>query len=217
MNQLTVDQVLTTTRTVRRRLDLSRPVDIGLVKECLEIALQAPTGSNKQDWHWIVISDPEVKAAIGEYYRRGFEEYYAAHPVVSRPPSGDADRDLVRGRMVHNRGNAAYLAERIGQVPVLVVACLQLESGRLPEGNQATVWSSLLPAVWSYMLAARERGLGTALTCAHLDYEEEVAALLGLPPTVRQGALIPTAYYTGDAFAPARREPLEKVLHLDRW
>jgi nitroreductase len=105
----------------------------------------------------------------------------------------------------------------MGDVPVLVIPCLRLTSGPLPQGNQADIWGSLLPAVWNYMLAARARGLGSAWTTLHLEYEAAVARIIELPDEVRQGALIPTAYYTGTSFRPAARIPLDKVLHLNRW
>ncbi|GAA5078666.1 nitroreductase [Thermocatellispora tengchongensis] len=208
------DELLTTTRSVRKRLDLTRPVPLELVRECLEIALQAPSGSNRQGWHWIVVTDAEIRARIGEYYRRSFEAYQRSRPPAEELYPGDRDRIEVQHRVSES---AAYLGERMGQVPVLVLPCLRVPGGELPEGNQAGLWGSLLPAAWSYMLAARARGLGTAWTSLHLVYEREVAELLGLPQDVRQGALIPTAYYTGDTFRPAHRAPLAEVLHLDTW
>ena len=208
------DELLTTTRAVRKRLDLDRPVPIELVRECLEIALQAPSGSNRQNWEWIVVTDPEVKAKIGDYYRRSFEVYAASKTPAGELYKDDPDRVEVQRRV---GDSAAYLAERMGEVPVLVIPALRVEGGRTPEGNQAGLWGSLLPAAWSYCLAARARGLGTAWTSLHLVYEREIAEVLGLPSDVRQGALIPTAYYTGDTFKPAPREPLDKVLHIDRW
>ncbi|MGH3382451.1 MAG: nitroreductase family protein [Actinoallomurus sp.] len=209
---MTPDELLTTTRTVRKRLDLTRPVPLSLVRECLEIALQAPSGGNRQHWHWIVLTDPDVRATVGELYTRSIRDYLAS----SRSPAGLATDDPERARTQRRvEDGAAYLAEHIAEVPVLVIPCLRLS--RPPEGNQAMVWGSLLPAAWSYMLAARARGLGTAWTSGHLVYEREVAALLGLPDDVHQGALIPTAYYTGETFRPAPRQPLEESLHLDRW
>ena len=208
------DELLTTTRTVRKRLDLDRPVPLELVRECLEIALQAPSGSNRQGWQWIVVTDPETRAAIGEYYRRSFASYAQAGGTAATLYKDDPERAEVQRRV---GDSATYLAERMGDVPVLVIPCLRLDGGRLPNGNQAGLWGSLLPAAWNYALAARARGLGTAWTSLHLVYENEVAELLGLPDDVRQGALIPTAYYTGDTFRPAPRVPLDEVLHLDRW
>jgi nitroreductase len=208
------DELLTTTRTVRRRLDLTRPVPVSLVRECLEIALQAPSGSNRQGWHWMVVTDPEIRAGVGEVYRRAVEAYLASEGSAARLFREDPARAPVQRRVGES---VAYLGDRMGQVPVLVIPCLRLSSPRLPEGNQAGLWGSLLPAAWSYMLAARARELGTAWTTLHLTYEREVADLLGLPPDVRQGALIPTAYYTGRTFRPAARVALDDVLHVDRW
>jgi nitroreductase len=221
---LTPDELLTTTRAVRRRLDLTRPVPLQLVREALEIALQAPSGSNRQHWEWIVVTDPERRAALGDYYRQGWSEYRASPSWAGGSNSGgsagsdgsgeEAPEDRVRARI---GDSSTYLAEHMGDVPVLVLPCLRLAAGALPPGNQAGVWGSLLPAVWSYCLAARARGLGTAWTTLHLAREAEVAELLGLPDGVAQGALIPTAYYTGDTFRPAARNPLDEVLHLNRW
>ncbi|MGI8335674.1 nitroreductase family protein [Actinomadura scrupuli] len=214
MSDLTVDELLTTTRSVRLRLDLSRPVPLELVKECLEVALQAPSGSNIQNWRWIVVTDPELRAAVGEVYRRACERYLASDHAVGKLFADDVARSEVQ-RRVHD--STAHLAERMGQVPVQVIGCVELPTAELPQGNQAGLWGSLLPAAWSYMLAARARGLGTAWTTLHLMYEEEVAGLLGLPANVRQGVLIPTAYYTGTGFRPAARQPLEEVMHLNGW
>lgn len=212
--QLPPDELLTTTRSVRKRLDLARPVPQQLIRECLEIALQAPSGSNRQSWHWVVVTDAGVRAAIGDVYRRAVEVYLASEGAASKLFADDPARAAVQERV---GDSVAYLGRHMGQVPVLLVPCLELSDGRLPAGNQAGLWGSLLPAVWSYMLAARARGLGTAWTTLHLMYEGELAALLGLPDDVRQGALIPTAYYTGTGFRPANRQPLDDVLHFDRW
>jgi nitroreductase len=214
MSDLTVDELLTTTRTVRRRLDLTRPVPLELVKECLQIALQAPSGSNTQRWQWIVVTDPDLRAAVGEVYRRACADYLKSDSAAGKLFADDAERSKVQQR-VHD--SAAYLADRMGQVPVQVIGCLELPSEELPAGNQAGMWGSALPAAWSYMLAARARGLGTAWTTLHLVYEQEVARLLDLPGNVRQAVLIPTAYYTGTDFKPAPREPLENVLHINGW
>ncbi len=209
---LSPDELLTTTRSVRRRLDLTRPVPMELVRECLEIALQAPSGSNRQGWQWIVIVDPDVRAAVGDFYRRAFVEYAAAGAANATRYAGDPARQATQQRV---SDSAAWLGDRMGEVPVLVLACCTADA--LPAGNQAGLWGSLLPAAWSYLLAARARGLGGSWTTLHLRYEAEVAQLLGLPDDIRQGVLIPTAYYTGDTFRPAPRAPLDTVLHVDRW
>ncbi|MGP3913460.1 nitroreductase family protein [Nonomuraea sp. 10N515B] len=211
---MTPDELLTTTRSVRKRLDLTRPVPLDLVRECLEIALQAPTGGNRQGWHWIVVTDPELRKQIGDYYGRSFRAYYESGASAGSLFQYDPERAATQRRVA---GSSVHLGEHMGDVPVLVIGCITLPGGGLPEGNQAGLWGSLLPAAWSYMLAARARGLGTAWTTLHLAYESEIAGLLGIPADVRQGVLLPTAYYTGDTFRPAPRRPLDEVLHLDRW
>jgi nitroreductase len=204
---VTPEELLTTTRTVRKRLDLDRPVPIELVERALTIALQAPSGSNRQQWQWLVITDSGQRAAIGDLYRRACRAYFDS------PASVSAD-DPAQQRI---RSSSEHLAEHMGDVPVLVIPCIQTDLDELPAGNQAGLWASLLPATWSYMLAARDFGLGTAWTTLHLKYEKEAAEILGLPARVHQGALIPTAYYTGETFKPASRRPLDDVLHRDRW
>ncbi|MEV1144064.1 nitroreductase family protein [Micromonospora sp. NPDC049799] len=212
---LSPDELLTTTRTVRRRLDLTRPVPMELVRECLEIALQAPSGSNRQGWQWVVVTDAAKRAAIGHLYQRAVHGYLASEGSAARLFAGDPERAEVQRRVGES---VAWLGDRMGEVPVLLIPCLQVHGGgELPAGNQAGLWGSVLPAAWSYMLAARARGLGTAWTTLHLAYEAEVAELLGLPADVRQAALIPTAYYTGEGFRPAKRQPLDEVLHVDTW
>lgn len=214
MIDLTPDQLLTTTRSVRKRLDLTRPVPLDIVRECLEIALQAPSGSNRQGWQWIVVTDAAKREAIGAYYRAAVEAYNASAGAAGKLFATDSTRASVQTKV---GDSVAYLGEHLGEVPVLVLGCLSTAAEKLPEGNQAGLWGSLLPAAWSYMLAARTRGLGTAWTTLHLAYEREISELLGIPPTVHQGVLIPTAYYTGDSFRPAPRQPLADVLHLESW
>jgi nitroreductase len=205
------DELLTTTRSVRKRLDLTRPVPLELVRECLEVALQAPTGGNQQGWHWVVITDPALRGAVGEYYKRSYDAYRGSR----RTPAGETARQETLLRVI---SSSDHLADHMGEIPVLVLACIKAVA-ELPAENQAGLWGSLLPAAWSYQLAARARarGLGTAWTTLHLRYEREVGELLGIPPHVRQGVLLPTAYYTGETFRPAPREPLDRVLHVDRW
>jgi nitroreductase len=208
---LSPDELLSTTRSVRKRLDLDRPVPLALVRESLEVALQAPTGSNAQGWHWMVVTDAELRRRIGDYYRRSYERYRGARET--RNAQLAPERQAAQARVA---SSADHLAETMGDVPVHVIACIAA-SEDLPAGNQAGLWGSLLPAAWSYQLAARARGLGSAWTTLHLACEKEISELLGIPSHVRQGVLLPTAYYTGETFKPAPREPLDTVLHLDRW
>ncbi|WP_326567729.1 nitroreductase family protein [Amycolatopsis rhabdoformis] len=211
---MTPEELLTTTRAVRKRLDLSRPVPSELIEKALTIALQAPSGSNREHWHWVVVTDPDQRAAIGSLYRRATHEYMASSGFAGKLYADDPSRAAVQHRV---GSSVSYLADRMGEVPVLLIPCLETSSAELPAGNQAGMWASLLPAVWNYMLAARSLGLGTAWTTLHLAYEEEAAEVLGLPENVHQAALIPTAYYTGETFKPAVRQPLASVLHVDRW
>ncbi|MGW2645887.1 nitroreductase family protein [Streptomyces sp. NPDC001393] len=204
---LSCTELLTTTRSVRRGLDLDRVVDPELVKDCLRIALQAPNGHNRQNWRWILLTDPRIRADVAEVYRAAFYDRNA--DALQRPADlPGATRSVLTA--------ARALADRLHRVPVLVLPCLEVAGG-LSEGNQAGLWASLLPAAWSYALAARSRGLVTAWTAVHLDREQEIADLLGLPPTVRQGALLPTAYPVRDTFRPGPRLPLEQVLHHNGW
>jgi nitroreductase len=209
---LSPDELLTTTRSVRKRLDLTRPVPLELVRECLTVALQAPSGSNRQSWHWVVVTDEQQRAALGELYRRAVEKYLESPGSAGKLFADDPGRAATQQRV---GDSVAHLGRTMGQVPVHVIPCIR--AGELPAGNQAGLWGSLLPAAWSYMLAARARGLGTAWTTLHLTYEQEAADVLGLPADIRQGALIPTAYSIGTEFKRARRQPLDEVLHLDRW
>lgn len=202
---LTPDELLTTTRSVRKRLDLERPVPLEVVTEALEVALQAPSGSNSQTWHWIVLTDPEIKAKVAEFYARS----YATYSTLKDPDSFDDTARRVAS-------SAQYLADTMGQVPVLVIGAI-FTGGPLPEGNQAGVWGSLLPGAWSLSLALRARGLGSAWTTLHLAFEKEIAELLGIPPTVHQGVLLPVAYTKGTDFKPAGRKDLDAILHVNGW
>ena len=213
------DQLLTTTRAVRKRLDFERPVDLALVKECLEIALQAPTGSNAQGWHFLVVTDAGKRRALAELYRKAWEVYrtlpVAAHHVHADDPSMTA----VQARVV---ASAQHLADNLERVPVHVIPCVAGRVEAVPPPlavlAQASAYGSILPAVWSFMLAARARGLGTSWTTLHLWHEPEAAALLGIPDDVTQCALIPVAHVKGrPEFRPGPRKPLDGVLHLDRW
>lgn len=210
---LAPDELLSTTRSVRKRLDLDRPVPLELIRESLEIAVQAPSGSNTQGWHWMVVTDPELRAAIGGYYADSFGRYRSSPEYAGRAAGRTPERQAVQERVT---SSAEYLAEHMGRVPVHVIACITA-SEDLPASNQAGLWGSLLPAAWSFQIAARARGLGSAWTTLHLRYEKEISALLGIPAHVRQGVLLPTAYFTGETFRPAKRDPLDTVLHLDRW
>lgn len=208
------DHILTTTRSVRKRLDFSRPVERSVIEECLRIALQAPTGSNAQGWHFVVITDAAKRKAIADMYRTNFEAY-ANRPAEEQPQYAADDPRAAQQERV--RSSAVYLAEHMHECPVFIIPCLQGRPDRWPAGAQAGYWGSILPAAWSLMLALRSRGLGTAWTTIHLGSEKQAAELLGIPEDVTQAALFPVAYFKGEDFKPASRLPLERVLHWDRW
>lgn len=212
---LTIDDVLATTRSVRRRLDLSRPVEREVIEECLALAQQAPTPSNMQNWQFLVVTDPGTRAALGDLYRRGFEIYKTLPVAATNLPFDDPARRATQQRVMDS---IAYLAEHVHEVPVHVIACISPRTDEQPPVMHSALWGSIAPAAWSFVLAARARGLGTCWTCFHLMFEEEAAAILGIPyAEVMQAALIPVAYTMGTDFQPAPRDPLTAMVRWERW
>ena len=212
---LTPDQLLTTTRSVRKRLDFSRPVEPEIIRECLEIALQAPNGGNRQPWSFVVVTDGAKRQALGDIYRRGWALYKGLPVNAPDRLSKDPERAATQLRIL---GSADYLAEHMHEAPVLLIPCLRGRFDNQPTPAQAGAWGSILPATWSFMLAARARGLGSSLTTVHLFFEQDAANVLGVPyDKITQTALIPIAYTLGTDFAPAPRQPLDDVLHWDGW
>ncbi|MGE3908112.1 MAG: nitroreductase family protein [Chloroflexota bacterium] len=209
---LSPDQVLTTTRSVRKRLDLNRPVERSVIEECLRVAQQAPSASNRQHWHFVVVTDAEKRAALGALYARARQASTANRPArVFRSEESATTYQRVSA-------SADYLGERMGDVPVLVIPCIEGRVEALPFAGQAALWGTILPAAWSFMLAARARGLGTVWTTIHLNYEREAAEILGIPyEQVTQAAMIPLAYTIGTDFKLAQRDPLETMVHWDTW
>ena len=205
------DALLSTTRAVRKRLDLERRVPLEIIRDCLELALQAPTGSNRQDWCWIVVTNADRRRALAELYRKNATvRLETAH-----------QKALAAGETQDSRvfDSARYLAERLQDVPVHVIPCIRTEN--LPAEPSRDAWArvmgSIFPAVWSFQLALRARGLGSVLTTLHLRCEEEAAELLGIPEDVMQVGLLPVAYTLGTDFKPARRQPLDEVVHWEQW
>jgi nitroreductase len=210
---LTVDEVLTTTRSVRKRLDLAKPVPREVLKECLELAIQAPTGSNAQGWQWVFVDDPGKKKALADIYNGG-ANWYRTLPRREYP-EGD-----VRGeRMEYVTDSALYLADHLHEVPVLMIPCLQGRMEQMPQLS-SSFWASLFPAAWSFCLALRSRGLGSCWTTFHLmgDGERQAAELLGIPyEQYSQGGLFPIAYTKGTDFHPAKRLPVDQITHWNNW
>ncbi|KZS62086.1 nitroreductase family protein [Mycobacterium ostraviense] len=210
---LTVDEVLTTTRSVRKRLDFGKPVPRELLMECLELALQAPTGSNSQGWQWVFVEDAATKKAIADVYLTNARAYLSA--PAPEYPEGDTRGE----RMGKVRDSATYLAEHMHEAPVLMIPCIQGREDQTPLGG-VSLWASLFPAVWSFCLALRSRGLGSCWTTLHLldDGERKVAAVLGIPyDEFSQGGLFPVAYTKGTDFRPAKRLPAERLTHWNGW
>jgi len=214
MLNLSPDELLTTTRSVRLRLDLTQPVERTLIEECLEIAQQAPSGGNQQTWSFLVLTDPEKRQALGALYKQGWEAYIKV--VAAR--RAEEDSAYPRRDVMRIYRSAQYLADHMGEVPVLVVPCITGRPENTEVEEQAGFWGSILPATWSFMLAARARGLGTCWTTLHLLHEREAAELLGIPyDQVTQAALIPVAHTIGEEFKPGPRRPLESIVHWDQW
>jgi nitroreductase len=212
---LTTDEILATTRSVRKRLDLDRPVEREVIEECLTLAQQAPTPSNMQNWQFLVVTDPETRAGLARLYHQGFE-IYRDHPLAATNlPFEDPERMATQQRVMDS---ITYLAENIADVPVYVIPCITPRTDGQPAYVHSALWGSIAPAAWSFMLAARCRGLGTCWTCFHLMFEEEAAEILGIPHAeVMQAALIPVAYTQGTEFSPAPRDPLSSIVRWDHW
>jgi nitroreductase len=215
MLSLTPDELLSTTRAVRRRLDLSRPVEPEVLLECLRLAQQAPTGSNAQNWHFVVVTDAAKRKALAELYREVWAGYLTQPYAAPNLKFDDPARAATQIRVT---ASAQFLADHLHEVPVFVIPCI---TGRFESGTvalQASMYGCVLPAAWSFMLAARSRGLGTSWTTLHLSKEQAAAAILGIPfATVTQAALIPVAYTKGTEFKAGPRDPLENIVHWNRW
>ena len=209
--------MLTTTRAVRKRLDLERPVDRAVIEECLDLALQAPTGSNQQRWHWIVLDDPNVIEQASEIYRAAMAQY-SADIATGRE---QYERQTVRAEQISE--SVAYLRDNMHRlsamlIPVLVDRFGVLRSDRAQTFHHASQRGSIIPSIWSFMLALRSRGMGSVWTTIHLHREQEMADLLGIPyDTHIQAGLFPIAYTIGTDFRPALRHPAKEVTAYNRW
>jgi nitroreductase len=207
-----VERLLTTTKAVRRRLDLDRAVDRQTVVDCIRLASYAPNASNAQEWHWVVVDDPDLLARVGEQYRR------CTVPVVTQMLAAKETAGDEAGARISR--SIIYLGERMAEVPMIVIPCYDLAAGSARYGRligperdtgemEPGMYASIYPAVWSFLLALRSRGLGSALTTAHQSDEAAMAEILGIPTTWVQTALIPVAHTTGGDFVPSPRAPVE--------
>ena len=218
------DKLLTTTRSIRRRLDLSRPVPPELIEECLEVAVQSPSATNTQKWRFMVIREADKRAGIAKLYKQAFESYWEQADDATYGTTGPASTpEGARGKpspynsLQRMLDSAVYLVDHLHEVPVQVLFCVEDQVRDVPLFDQATAYGSILPAAWSFMLAARARGLGCCWTTVHLTHADEAAKLLNIPDSVTQCVLLPVAYYTGTDFKAARRIPATQLTHWDTW
>jgi nitroreductase len=202
------DLLLSTTRSVRKRLDFDRPVEREVLLECLQLAVQAPTASNRQTWRWLVVTDPELRLKVADYYRKAALPYLRESLAAAEGEGGQDKRVF---------DSAMYLAENLEKAPAFVIPCLQEDLDTNDQTEMIVALGSICQAGWSFQLALRARGLGSTWTTLHLRYAAEVAELLEIPAGVTQVSLIPVAYTKGTDFKPARRPPVSEITHWDRW
>ena len=203
------DRLLMTTKQVRKRLDLTKEVPIKTVLECIEVASRAPIGGNAQVNRWMLVNDPKTKEALADLYRREGTAYLESGKKQVEELGGDATQRAVVD-------SSLYLLHHLHEVPMMIIPIRNDRPGT-SVFDQATFWGSVTPGVWSLQLALRARGIGSAWTTLHLYHESEASNLLGIPESVTQIALLPTAYYTGEKFHPAKRRPAEEITYLNRW
>ena len=217
---LSNDELLSTTRAVRKRLDFDKPVPDSAIRECMELAVQAPTGSNAQGWQFVFVTDKIKKEQIGEIYRQAFSVYKDMPIAIHKLHQESGDNSLINSQS-RSASSADYLAENMGRAPVLFIPCIAGRTDSEATSNiiaQTGTLGSIIPAAWSFMIAARARGLGTAWTTLHLMQEKEVADIIGIPyGDFMQVALIPIAYTKGTDFKKAYRPPIDTVMHINEW
>jgi nitroreductase len=202
--------VVETTRSVRRRLDFDRPIEPELIERCIDAAVQAPTGMNREAWRFLVLTEAEPKARVAELYRSGFDGL-ANRFRDQLPP------DLSDQKLPNERPTYVGLAENLHRMPALILVCSE---GRPDPDNaamQVAFYGSVLPAAWSLMLALRASGLGATWTTLLVTEEERVAKALGIPADVTQTILLPVAYTKGAVLKPAKRKPAREVTYWNRW
>jgi nitroreductase len=208
-----IEQLLTTTRSARKSLDLDAHVDTDDVRECLRIAMQAANGSNQQSWRWLVVADPALRHRLAELYRDAYLLRVGGQMLGDLIPAGAPE-----GRLM---SSTEWLVENLANVPLLVIPCYQPYLPRIDGDEsfyQATLYGSIFPAVWSFQLALHARGYGTCITTLHLHQEDAVAELLQIPDSYAQGCLLPVGRLRTDhTFRPARRRPLDEVVAVDTW
>jgi nitroreductase len=210
---LNVDQLLTTTRSARRTLDVDAPVDLTDIENCLDVGLHAPNGSNQQSWHWAVVTDAVLREQIAELYRQAYLSKVGGQLVAEFMPTGTPEARLMT--------STEWLVQNLAKVPVLVIPCYESTYPRATGDESfhyATLYGSIFPAVWNFQLALHTRGYGSCITTLHLHHEKEVGALLGIPDGLTQGCLLPVARLrAGHEFGPAPRRGTHDVIRMNRW
>jgi nitroreductase len=213
---LTPDQLLSTTRAVRKRLDFNRPVDDDTLRECVELAMQSPSGSNNPTMQFVIVRDAAKRAALGEIYRQCFAIYQSMDGVYV----GSIKKDTAEEQAQQDRvqSSADYLMDHMGDAPALVIPCMFGRTDGMPAMAASSMMANIVPAMWSFMLAARARGLGTCWTTVHLMMEQQAADVLGIPfDQVQQVCMSPVAYTNGTDFKPAMRPAADTIIHWDTW
>ena len=213
---LSPDELLSTTRAVRKRLDFDRAVPDEIVRECVDLAMQSPSGSNNMTMQFVVVRDPAKRAALGEIYRQCYGIYTQMDGIYIR--SIDKGEDTANAQQQRSADSADFLGEHMGDAPVLVIPCTFGRIDNVPAMMGASMSANVMPAMWSFMLAARARGLGTCWTTVHLMMEQAAAEVLGIPfDQVQQVCMSPLAYTKGTDFKPAVRPPADSIIHWDGW
>ena len=210
------DELLSTTRAVRKRLDFSRPVPDDLLRECVGLAMQSPSGSNNMTMQFVVVRDEAKRRAIGDIYRQCYAMYQNMPGIyIGSIDKGD---EVANAQQQRSATSADFLGEHMGDAPALVIACTAGRADGMPAMVTSSMMGNVLPAMWSFMLAARARGLGTCWTTVHLFMEQQAAEVLGIPfESVQQVCLTPVAFTTGTDFKPAHRPPADSIIHWDAW
>ena len=208
-----IEELLTTTRSARKSLDLSAPVALDTIRDCLRIGLQAANGSNQQSWRWVIVTDKGLRDEIAGLYRAAYLEKVGGQLIAGFMPSGTSEARLM--------SSTEWLVENMAEVPALVIPCYEPTMPRA-EGDEsfylATLYGSIFPAVWNFQLALHSRGYGTCITTLHLHHERDVRELLGIPESFTQGCLLPVGRLrSGSRFTAAPRRAIDEVVGINGW
>jgi len=210
---MNTERLLTATRSARKSLDVTAPVDIEVIRDCLGIGLQAANGSNQQSWRWVIVTDKTLRERIAALYRETYLEKVGGQLIAGFLPSDSPESRLM--------SSTEWLVEHLAEVPIHVIPCYEPTYPR-QDGDEsfylATLYGSIFPAVWNFQLALHTRGYGTCITTLHLHHERAVGKLLGIPDSYVQGCLLPVGRLrSGHEFRPAPRRPIDEVVAINGW